>query len=104
MDYSITELRSAFNVALVTNVSCNFRMICIDWYEQEWIKVKVYTENKISENDKELLRCILTDLPQDIIFDKYIKEIEQNVIPIPDLDCYRLVIYARNEEEQMMFL
>jgi hypothetical protein len=91
------ELILAFHYAMLTNIKSNFRMICIDWMTNEWIKIRIYTDTEPCEDDYELIACILTDLGQEIVFKKWIKEVIYSDIPLLELDRLKCVLYARHE-------
>lgn len=91
------DLILAFHYAMLTNISTNFRMICIDWKDMEWLKIRVYTDTAASDDDYELLACILTDLDQNIIFGKWIKEVVYSTLPLLELDRLKCILFARHE-------
>ena len=91
------DLILAFHSAMLTNIKTNFRMICIDWNNEEWIKIRVYTDTEVSDDDYELISCILTDLSQEVVFGKWIKEVVYSKIPLIELDRLKCVLYARHE-------
>ena len=91
------DLVLAFHYAMLNNVKTNFRMICIDWNNHEWIKIRVYTDMAVTDEDYELIACILTDLSQDIVFGKWIKEVVYSTTPLLELDRLKCVLYARHE-------
>jgi hypothetical protein len=72
-------------------------MICIDWNNDEWIKVIVYSDTQPCEDDCDLIACILTDLAQGIVFGKWIKEVIYSDITLLELDRLKSVLYARHE-------
>ena len=87
----------AFHFAMLTHIKSNFRMICIDWNNDEWIKVRVYSDTQPSEDDYDLIACILTDLDQGIVFGKWIKEVIYSDSPLLELNRLKSVLYARHE-------
>ncbi|MBL7971801.1 MAG: hypothetical protein JNL03_09805 [Prolixibacteraceae bacterium] len=91
------ELILAFHYAMLTNIKSNFRMICIDWNTNKWIKIRVYSDTDPCEDDYELVSCILTDLSHEVVFEKWIKEVIYCDIPLHELDRLQCVLYARHE-------
>jgi len=91
------DLVLAFHSAMLSNIKSNFRMICIDWNNDEWIKIRVYTDSEVSDDDSEILACILTDLAPEIVFGKWIKEVIYSDVPLLKLERLKCVLYARHE-------
>lgn len=91
------DLILAFHSAMLTNIKSNFRMICIDWNKNEWIKIRVYTDTEPSDEDYELIACILTDLDQEVVFGRWIKEVVYSENPLLELDRLKCVLFARHE-------
>jgi hypothetical protein len=91
------DLIFAFHSAMLYNIKTNFRMICIDWNNEDWIKIRVYTDTEPSEEDYELIACILTDLDQQVVFGRWIKEVVYSEIQLLELDRLKCVLYARHE-------
>lgn len=91
------ELILAFHYAMLGNISTNFRMICIDWEDGEWLKIRAYTDKPASDNDFELLSCILTDLDQDIMFKEWIKEVVYSEESLHDLNSLKCALFMRHE-------
>lgn len=94
----INDLLVAFHYAMLTHIKPNFRLLCIDWSGNDWIKLRAYSDSPVNDEDYEMLACIYTDLDQDIIFKEYYKEVEYATAPLHELDSLKLILYARHEE------
>ncbi|HBI81747.1 MAG TPA: hypothetical protein DDY04_07395 [Bacteroidales bacterium] len=91
------EIRLSLQRALIGNVSQHLRMVCCDWKEKEWIKLRFYLDIEPNEEEKELVSCILTDLETDLEFPKFYEEIIFSDLPFEKLEKLKLIVYWRNE-------
>jgi hypothetical protein len=91
------EILLSFQRALLGNVSHHLRMVCCDWKEKEWIKIRFYLDIEPDEEEKELISCILTDLESDLGFSAFHSEIIFSIEPYTKLERLRVVVFWRNE-------
>lgn len=92
----------ALQGALLGNVSQHVRIICCDWAELNWFKLKFYLDVEPTEIEKELMSIVLTEFESNIQafsfnFEKYFEEITFSEEPFEKLEKLRLVVYWRNE-------
>lgn len=95
--YSEHELVLAFHYAMINNINTSYRLICIDWESNEWLKLRIYVDKPETEIDRDLMSCILTDLSYDINFKRYEKEVVFSDKPIYELDRLKCVLFMRHE-------
>lgn len=91
------DIRLSLQRALLGNVSKHLRLVCCDWKETEWIKLKFYLDIMPNEEEKELISCILTGLESDLGFSKFHNEIIFTNEPFEKLEKLKVVVYWRNE-------
>jgi len=92
-----TNIKLSFQRALLGNISKHLRVICCDWKENDWIKIRFYLDVEPNDEEKELVSCILTELETDLNFEKIIEEILFSNESFEEIDKMRLLIFWRNE-------
>lgn len=92
-----TNIKLSFQRALLGNISKHLRIICCDWEENDWIKVRFILDIEANEEEKELISCILADLETDLDFKKIIDEVLFSNESFEKIDMMKLLIFWRNE-------
>lgn len=93
---SNNEIILGMHQALLGNISSNFRLICVDWDEDN-LRLRIYTENEPNNEDLELASVILTEFEINVKFLTYKEEVKYSPLPLNKLNALKLVLYARQE-------
>jgi hypothetical protein len=95
----IINIRLALQRALLGNISSHVRVICCDWQNKTWFKLRCYLDIEPNEEEKELISCILTELETDLAFKIFYDEIIFTKESFDKLDRLKVVVYWRNETD-----
>jgi len=93
----IIDIKLSFQRALLEYISKHLRLVCCDWKEEEWIKIRFYLDILPNEEEEELISCILTALESDLGFPSFINEIIFTTESFEKLDKLKILLFWRNE-------
>lgn len=95
----IINIRLALQKALLGNISKHVRVICCDWNNKAWFKLRCYFDIEPNEEEKELISCILTELESDLEFKFFYEELIFSKSSFEELEKLKIVAYWRNEKK-----